>query len=136
MSDTVKNEAMKDLTRAVMNVMDGWDLKEPEMHKILGLPESVKVRSFQSFRSGTKILPSDQETLHRIRLLIQINDALYTTYPCNPKMAGRWLKSQQRRFKPDLPIHLMLEKGISGLTSVLAELDCTYSWNASGSQAS
>ena len=136
MSDIIQEAAMKDLTRAVINVMDGWDLKEAEMHQILGLPSSIKARSFQSFRSGSKLLPKDNETLQRINLIIRINDALHTTYPCNAKMAGRWLKSQQRRFKPDLPIHLMLEQGLNGLTSVLAELDCTYSWDASGSVVS
>ena len=131
-SETQKN-AMQDLTKAVLTVLDSWELSPQEMHLVLGLPESIKSRHFQRYRQGADALPADEAILKHIQIIIKMGDALHTSYPCNPKMASRWLRTVHRRFKPYSPLKMMIEEGENGLISALAELDCTYSWDCSGS---
>jgi len=58
---------------------------------------------------------------------------LRTTYPCNPEMAGRWIRMRHRRFRNKTPLHMLLNEGETGLIAVLSELDCTFSWDLTGS---
>ncbi len=133
MSNSKQQQAMQELTREVLNVLDSWELSPQEMHAVLGLPSSIKSRSFQRYRQGADALPADEMILKRIHIIVKMGDALHTSYPCNPKMAGRWLRTVHRRFKPRSPLKMMIEDGENGLITALAELDCTYSWDCSGS---
>ena len=58
-----------------------------------------------------------------------------TTYPMNPRMSGRWVRQGHRRFGRRTPLSIILNDGESGLIAVLAELDCTFSWDLTGSMA-
>ena len=105
------------------------------MHLILGMPDSVKARSFVRFREGSAAFPGDPGVLRRAQYLLRIADALRTAYPMNPKMSGRWIHQGQRRFGRRTPLSMILEGGETGLVAVLSELDCTFSWDCTGSQA-
>ncbi len=131
MSDT-KTDARVALTRATMNVLDGWRLETEEMRSVLDMPESVRARTFHQFRDG-KPFPDEDQVLRRVDYVLRIADALRTTYPRNPEMGARWIRQRNRRFgRP--PLAVMLE-GESGLISVLSELDCTFAWDRTGSRA-
>ena len=131
MSDE-KTEARLALTRATMNVLDGWKLGTDEMRALLDMPEDVRARAFHRFREDTPF-PDVAQVLRRGDYLLRIADALRTTFPRNPQMGGRWIRQRNRRFGR-APLTLMLE-GESGLISVLSELDCTFAWDRTGSHA-
>ncbi len=135
MSDDIQQQAMADITRAVMSLLDKWKLDNNTMHQILAMPETVKERNFAAFRNGNAVFPNHPEVLRRCRYLLHIADALRTAYPMNPKMAGYWIHQGQRRFGGRTPISMILTDGEAGLMSVLSELDCTFAWDCSGSKA-
>ena len=82
------------------------------------------------------MLPDDPVVLRRARYLLRIADALRTTYPRNPRMSGRWVRQGHRRFGRRSPLSMILRDGESGLIAVLSELDCTFSWDLTGSTSS
>lgn len=133
MSDE-QQQARVQLTRAVMGLLDAWELSTVEMQQILMLPENVRARAFQKFRDGYETFPEDDETLRRASYLLRIADALRTTYPRNPRMAGRWVRLRHRRFGRRTPLSMILDGGETGLIAVLSELDCTFSWDLTGSK--
>lgn len=129
-----KQQALLQITQAVMGLLDAWELETRQVQEILLLPDNVRARAIQKFRDGHQPLPEDPDTLRRARYLLRIADALRTTYPCNPKMAGRWVKQRHRRFGRRTPLSMILNEGEGGLIAVLAELDCTFSWDLTGSR--
>ena len=133
MSDE-QQQAQLQVTQAVMGLLDAWELNTSEMQRILLLPENVRARAFQKFRDGNEPFPSDDDTLRRAAYLLRLADALRTTYPRNPKMAGRWVRLRHRRFGRRTPLSMILDGGESGLIAVLSELDCTFSWDLTGSR--
>lgn len=135
MSDP-KQQALSDVTRNVMNLFDSWRLSTQEMQAILCMPKEVRGRKFQQFRQGDAVFPDDQQVLKRAAYMLRIADALRTAYPCNPGMSGRWIRQPHRRFGRRTPLTIILEaNGDSGLIAVLSELDCTFSWDLTGSSA-
>jgi hypothetical protein len=135
MSETEQQRALGDITQAVMNLVDSWDLDTREIQAVLCLPENVRARALNKFREGTDVLPEDPVTLRRARYLLRIADALRTTYPLNPRMASRWVRQGHRRFGRRSPLSIILHDGESGLIAVLSELDCTFSWDLTGSKS-
>ena len=71
----------------------------------------------------------------RIEHVVSIADALRTTYPLNPRMASRWVRQAHRRFGRRSPLAIIMRDGESGLIAVLSELDCTFSWDLTGSKS-
>jgi hypothetical protein len=120
------------LTRATMSILDSWQLKTEEMRILLGLSEKTRARSFQKFRSHEPF-PDDSGVSRRADYVLKIAGALHTSYPTNPQMGGRWLRQKHRRFGR-APLAVLMEDGEAGLVTVLAELDCTFSWDLSGSK--
>ncbi|WP_456418279.1 MbcA/ParS/Xre antitoxin family protein [Thiolapillus sp.] len=135
MSDDKQQQAMADITRAVMHLLDKWKLDNKTMHQILAMPDTVKTRNFAAFRDGKAVFPNHPDVLRRSQYLLRIADALRTAYPMNPKMVGRWIHQGQRRFGGRTPISMILADGETGLVAVLSELDCTFAWDCSGSRA-
>ncbi len=129
-----KREALMQITQAVMRLMDAWELDTRQMQALLTLPPTVRARAFQKFRDGKEVLPDETEVLRRAGYLLRIADALRTTYPRNPRMSGRWIKQGHRRFGRRSPLSIILEGGEGGMIAVLSELDCTFSWDLTGSK--
>ena len=125
--------ALKQITRAVVALLDSWRLQTSEMQQLLALPSNARARMFNKYRDGNALLPNDPVVLRRAMYLLRIKDALRTTYPRNPKMSERWIRQPQRRFGRQTPLSMILEQGESGLILVLCEVDCTFSWDMSGS---
>ncbi len=135
MSETAKQQALADITRAVMQVLDNWKLDTETMRQVLAMPDDVRGRAFAKFREGTATFPSDPKVLRRCEYVLRIADALRTAYPVNPKMGGRWIHQRQKRFGGRTPISMILEDGETGLAVVLGEVDCTFAWDCTGSKA-
>lgn len=134
MKDQTQRDALNDITQAVMGLLDSWQLDSREIQGVLCLPENVRARALNRYREGSDVLPDDPVVLRRASYLLRISDALRTTYPLNPRMAGRWVRQGHRRFGRRSPLSIILRDGESGMIAVLSELDCTFSWDLTGSQ--
>lgn len=128
-----KQLAVADLSRAVVSLLESWDIPTQDMQSMLCLPETFRARMFNKLREGNEVLPDDEKVLRRAGYLLRISDALRTTYPRNPEMAGRWIRMRHRRFRHKTPLDMILKEGETGLIAVLSELDCTFSWDLTGS---
>lgn len=135
MNESVQQQARSDITQAIMGLLDAWQLDTREIQAVLCLPDTVRARALNKYREGTDTLPEDPAVLRRAGYLLRIADALRTTYPRNPRMAGRWVRQGHRRFGRRSPLSIMLRDGESGLIAVLSELDCTFSWDLTGSKS-
>ena len=134
MAEATQQKALVDVTQAVMGLLDSWQLDTREIQGVLSLPETVRARALNKYREGDAVLPDDPAVLRRARYLLRIADALRTTYPLNPRMAGRWVRQGHRRFGRRSPLSIIMRDGESGLIAVLSELDCTFSWDLTGSK--
>lgn len=130
-----QQKALGEITLAVMNLVDSWQLDSREIQSVLCLPENVRARALNKFREGTDVFPEDPAVLRRASYLLRIADALRTTYPLNPRMAGRWVRQAHRRFGRRSPLSIIMRDGESGMIAVLSELDCTFSWDLTGSKS-
>lgn len=130
-----QQQALSEVTRAVMGLLDSWKLDTGEIQGVLSLPEKMRTRALNKFREGTDVFPDDPAVLRRAGYLLRISDALRTAYPMNPRMSGRWVRLGHRRFGRRTPLSIILNDGESGLIAVLSELDCTFSWDLTGSTA-
>lgn len=122
------------LTQKVMFHLEEWGLSAAQQIIVLDLPDDAKSRRLRAYHENTPF-PDTAEVEYRVIRLLGIIDALRTTYPTNPLMASRWIKSPHKRLENRTPLHTMLEDGGDGVTAVLAELDCTYAWDLSGSNS-
>ncbi|MES9899698.1 MAG: DUF2384 domain-containing protein [Sedimenticola sp.] len=122
------------LTKATMSILDSWKLGVEDMRILMGLPEKTGARIFYKYRSHQPF-PDEPEINRRMDYVMKIAGALHTTYPTNPHMGSQWLRKKHRRFgRP--PLALMLGGDMNDLILVLAQLDCTFGWDLSGSKAS
>ena len=101
-----------DITLAVMGLLDSWRLETQEIQAVLCLPETMGAGAQQAAR-GTDVLPDNPEVLRRAGYLLRISDALRTTYPLNPRMAGRWVRQGHRQFGRRSPLSIILRDGES-----------------------
>ena len=130
-----QQHALSEITQAVMGLLDSWQLDTREIQGVLSLSEKVRARALNKFRDGSDVFPDDPVVLRRAGYLLRISDALRTSYPMNPRMSGRWVRQGHRRFGRRTPLSIILRDGESGMIAVLSELDCTFSWDLTGSTA-
>jgi len=116
-----------------MSSLDEWGLSAADQLLVLSLPGDVRTRKLRSYHENTP-LPKDDNVEFRAIRILGIIDALRTTYPKNEMMGARWMKKPHRRFQNRPPLQILVEEGDSGVDSVLAELDCSYAWELSGSK--
>lgn len=122
------------MTQKIMANLDEWGLSAADQISLLDLPEGTRTRKLRAYHEDTPF-PEDPNVEYRVVRLMGIIDALRTMYPKNPMMGPRWMKTPHRRFQNRTPLQAMLEDGGQGVTAVLAELDCTYAWDLSGSSS-
>jgi hypothetical protein len=124
-------EERLELTRGVLAMLDEWEINDRDQLALLGLGEAP-VRELRQLREH-RALPDEPEVMQRIEHLINIADALRTTYPFSRRMGKLWMHKPNRKFRQRTPVATMVEDGIVGLISVRSYLDCTFSWDQSGS---
>jgi len=122
------------LTQKIMSSLDEWGLSAADQVIVLNLPDGTRTRKLRAYHEDTP-LPNTEEVEFRAVRLLGIIDALRTTYPKNEAMGGRWMKAPHRRMQNRPPLQVLIEDGNTGVNTVLAELDCSYAWELSGSQA-
>ena len=130
-----RQETIQALTRAVVRVMESWGLGTEHMSAALSLPLQAGAATFHRYREGQESLPDDDTVLRRAQYMLRISDALRTTYPRNPEMAPHWIRRGHRRMGRRTPLDVILAGDEAGIIAVLSELDCTFSWDMTGSKA-
>jgi hypothetical protein len=122
------------LSNRIMKLLDRWGTNSQQKIVLIGLPEDMRTRKLEKYRRDEAFPDTDTVNEH-IEHLVGIADALRTTFPRNIEMCTLWLKKPHKRFNNETPMDLMVNKGLSGIIQVRAQLDCSFAWNSSGSQA-
>ncbi len=133
--DDVRSETVLELTRTVVRLLEAWGLGSEQMSAALALPSSIGAATFYRYREGQEAFPDDETVLRRAQYMLRISDALRTTYPRNPEMAAHWIRRGHRRMGRRTPLDVILAGDEAGIIAVLSELDCTFSWDMTGSKA-
>jgi len=128
----MSEEDRLELTRGILNMLDEWEIGAKDQLLLLGMTD-VPAREVQRLRES-RPLPDEPEIMQRVEHLISIADALRTTYPFSKRMGKLWMHKPNRKFRQRTPVATMVEDGIVGLISVRSYLDCSYSWDISGSK--
>lgn len=131
MSDMTQEQRLE-LTRAILNMLEDWEIEARDQIALLGLKDT-KPRELRRMRDE-RALPDEPEVMARIEHLISIADALRTTYPFSRHMGRLWMHKPNRRFRQRTPLATMVEDGLTGMISVRSHLDCSFSWDMSGSK--
>lgn len=131
MSDMTLEER-QELTRGILNMLEGWEVAAKDQLLLLGL-EGVPVRELRRMRDE-RPLPDEPNIMLRIEHLISIADALRTTFPFSRHMGRLWMHKTNRKFRQRTPLETMVQDGMAGLISVRSHLDCAFSWDQSGSK--
>lgn len=98
-------------------VTQEWLLSAPEQYKLLGLESEASLNDW-NHTSESRI---SGEALVRISLLIGSYNALAALVP--PGHQAHWLKTQNAAFNGEVPLDIMMTKGIEGLTLIRAYLE-------------
>ncbi|HHO69600.1 MAG TPA: DUF2384 domain-containing protein [Gammaproteobacteria bacterium] len=131
MAEEMTHDERLQLTRAILNMLEDWGIRERDQVALLGL--DIKPRELRRIRDE-RALPDDPEVMLRVEHLISIADALRTTFPFSRHMGRLWMHKPNRRFRQRSPLATMVEDGMAGMISVRSHLDCTFSWDQTGSK--
>lgn len=129
----MSEEERLELTRGILNMLDDWEIEAKDQLALLGLRD-VPSREVRRLRES-RPLPDEPEVMQRVEHLICIADALRTTYPFSQRMGRLWMHKPNRKFRQRSPVTTMVEDGMVGIISVRSYLDCSFSWDMSGSKA-
>ncbi|GBE09979.1 hypothetical protein BMS3Bbin12_02106 [bacterium BMS3Bbin12] len=113
------------VARGIMRLLERWGVDPEDQRTILGLSEDIRIRHLRRFRDDTPF-PDTPEISERVEHLVGIADALRTACPRDPTRGALWINTPHRRFARRTPLATMIEDGLSGITAVRSELDCTY----------
>ncbi|MFO7604051.1 MAG: DUF2384 domain-containing protein [Gammaproteobacteria bacterium] len=122
-----------ELTRTIMSILDGWGLNARQLASLLALPKGTPTRALRRYRDDTPF-PETVELNERLEHLCGIIDALRTTYPHNPAMGVLWMRQRNQRFDQQAPAEWVVERGLKGLVTMRAHLDCSFDWFNDGKQ--
>ncbi|MEE9423322.1 MAG: antitoxin Xre/MbcA/ParS toxin-binding domain-containing protein [Gammaproteobacteria bacterium] len=132
MSEMTHEERLE-LTRGILNMLEGWEIKASDQLLLLGI-KGVPARELIRIRDE-RAIPDDPDIMMRVEHLISIADALRTTFPFSRKMGSLWMHKPNRKFRQRSPLETMVQDGMTGLICVRSHLDCTFSWDQTGSKS-
>ena len=126
------DEERLELTRGILAMLTEWEISSKDQLVLLGMGDAP-AREVARLRDS-RPLPDSPDIMARVEHLIAIADALRTTYPFSKRMGRLWMHKTNRKFRQRTPVATMVEDGVMGLISVRCYLDCSYSWDMSGSK--
>jgi hypothetical protein len=127
MAKPMTEQRRQDLTVAVMEFLDAWQVGPTEQIKLLGLDSSIRRRMLIRYRRGTP-LPQDDVVIKRASDLVAIGNALLTVFPHSVPSANLWVTTPQIMFGNCTPLAVMLEDSDNGIARILLSLDNTGGW--------
>ena len=129
----IQLENRLELTKTIMSILDGWGLNAKQLVSLLGLPKGTPTRALRRYRDDTPF-PESDEVSQRLEHLCGIIDALRTTYPHNPSMGVLWMRQRNQRFDLQAPAQWVVDRGLEGLVTMRAHLDCSFDWFNDGKE--
>jgi uncharacterized protein (DUF2384 family) len=114
----VTNEEARAMLRAVLNLLDKWDLRKEEKLVILG---GVSDRTFQRWRAG-EIGPLPNDTVYRLGDVLGIHKALRYMFADVGRTYG-WVKRSNKAFGGRSALDVMLQGAPADISRVRAYLD-------------
>jgi hypothetical protein len=114
------------LAQFVSDILTEWKLSPEESLSLLGMPEGTKPRELSRFKRGTP-LPQDDTIISHAEHILGIQDSLHVVYPLNRNMPLFWLTHRNKQLG-GIPLRIMLEDGLHGMSRVWGILDCTQNW--------
>ena len=115
------------LASTLIAVLDDWKVSNADKIILLALPADTKPRAIQRYQQDTP-LPEDKDVQERARHLLGIAEALRLAYPRNTQGGELWLNRPCRHFNGRIPMTMMTEEGLTGITTVRMYIDCSYDW--------
>jgi len=123
-----ENSTLAQLSRDVFNLFGMWHIDPKDQIVLLGLPENIRPRSLNSYRTQTKTLPDDAPTIERMESFIEMHGALLHAFPHNERLANYWITTKSGFFNDMRPLDVMLNSGIDGIRYVLNHLTQSEVW--------
>lgn len=118
----IQNEKDRvELSRALVQIFDLWQLSTAEQTSLLGLSNVSRV-SLTRYRDGNP-LADHRDLIERACNVIRIYTSLETLFPDNHELALAWVKAKNRAFGNLTPISVMCENGYLGLVQVRRYLE-------------
>lgn len=114
----VIDEEARAMLRAVLNLLDKWQLSKQEKLVLLGAPSE---RTFQRWRAG-EIGPLPNDTVHRLGDLLGIHKALRYMFT-DLARAYAWVKRPNEAFGGRPALDVMLQGAPSDISRIRAYLD-------------
>ena len=121
------NEDKAKLASTLIAILDGWGVSNADKVILLALPAGTKPRAIQRYQQGTP-LPDDKNVQERAEHLLGIARALGLAYPRNARGGELWLNRPCKHFNGRMPMAIMTEEGLTGITTVRMRIDCSYDW--------
>ena len=116
------------LTTRIMEILDGWGMSSADIISLLALPDKTPTRALRRYRENTPF-PITPELNERIEHIIGITEALRTSYPHNPQMGKMWIRQRSKKLQNQIPLQIIVEKGLNGVIEIRKHLDCSYDWH-------
>ena len=107
----------KEVTQALMRVLDLWDVAGHEQLKLLGSSEDA-VEYLGRLREGVEILPNDEQSWRRAMAILSIQRSLEGFAPENPEWRDDWVHQPLTGLGHERPLDLMLRQGLPGIERV------------------
>lgn len=124
---TLSNEDKAKLASTLIAILNSWGVSNADKVILLALPGDTKPRAIQRYQQGTP-LPDDKTVQERVGHLMGIAEALRLAYPRNVQGGELWLNRPCKHFNGRIPMLIMTEDGLAGITAVRMHIDCSYDW--------
>lgn len=128
MIDLTQDEQVE-LTVRIMEILDSWGMSSTEIISLIALPEKTPTRALRRYRENTAF-PISPELEERISHIVGITEALRTSYPHNPHMGKMWMRQRCKKLNNQIPLQIVIEKGLEGIIEIRKHLDCSYDWHS------
>ena len=120
LSNTSPFENIKErsqLTRMIMKLFKLWKLTTREQLLLLGLRENSRYM-LQRYRNSESMIPCERDKLDRAGLLLVIYEDLFALFPENEAIRYSWVKRKNKLLEDKMPLDLMINQGILGMSKV------------------
>lgn len=114
--------ALRNLARAVVALLQKWNLSEEQQLALLG-SGAHDGAALSEYHIGERPLPGCPEVLQRVGHLMGIHSSLRLVFPENEDLRYSWVRRRNQAFGGSAPIDIMLRDGAEGIARVWAVLD-------------
>jgi hypothetical protein len=127
LSKILTEDERAELAQFVSEILTEWRLTPEESLSLLGMPEGSKPRELSRFKRGAP-LPQDETIIRHAEHILGIQESLHVVYPLNRNMPLFWLTHRNKQLG-GIPLQIMLDDGLHGMSRVWGTLDCTQNWD-------